>query len=386
MSDSFTETTRTGWFSRIGNSFKGILFGIILFVAAFPLLWWNEGRSVKTADSLAEGEKITVAVASDKVDSANDGKLVHLSGRAEAKDMVKDDVFGVTAPGLVKLQRIVELFQWIETKSEKTEKRVGGSEETVTTYNYKTGWDAKVYNSSGFRHPDGHKNPEPAYNGKQFYSEDTHLGAFRLPGFLISDWNSFKPHALPTVEALPEPIRAKATAHGEWLYVGGKPDAPKVGDARVKFESVPPGDASVLGRQTKDTLEEYKTSNGYGIARIADGVKSKEAMFAAAKAENNMLMWLLRIAGFVLMWIGLTMVLNPLRVVADVVPFIGRIVGGGTGIVAALIAAMAAFIIIGLAWVWYRPLLGITLLLLAVGAGFLLAKRITKGKAIGVSQ
>ncbi len=37
MSDSFTETTTTGWFSRIGNSIKGILVGIVMIIVAFPV-------------------------------------------------------------------------------------------------------------------------------------------------------------------------------------------------------------------------------------------------------------------------------------------------------------------------------------------------------------
>ncbi len=53
--DSFTEVSSQGWFSRIGDSIKGILFGIFLFIAAFPLLWWNEGRSVERYNSLKEG-------------------------------------------------------------------------------------------------------------------------------------------------------------------------------------------------------------------------------------------------------------------------------------------------------------------------------------------
>src|SRR5687767_4510108 len=101
---TFTETKRTGWGSRLGNSIKGALFGGILLVIAFILLWWNEGRSVRTAKGLALGEKIAAEVASDKVDPANEMKLVHTSGRAEAKDEVKDDIFGVTAPGIIKLQ------------------------------------------------------------------------------------------------------------------------------------------------------------------------------------------------------------------------------------------------------------------------------------------
>jgi hypothetical protein len=53
--DSFTETSSQGWFSRLGGAIKGILFRMVMFVVAFPLLFWNEGRAVKTAKSLAEG-------------------------------------------------------------------------------------------------------------------------------------------------------------------------------------------------------------------------------------------------------------------------------------------------------------------------------------------
>ena len=37
--DSFTEVTEESWFERIKNVFWGILIGIVLFIAAFPILW-----------------------------------------------------------------------------------------------------------------------------------------------------------------------------------------------------------------------------------------------------------------------------------------------------------------------------------------------------------
>jgi hypothetical protein len=383
MPDSFTTTTRTGLGSRLGNSAKGLLFGGLLFILSFPVLWWNEGRSVRTAKGLASGEKVAVDVTSERVDSANEGRLVHTTGRAEAKDVVKDDVFGATAPGLVKLQRLVELYQWVESKSEKTEKKVGGSEETVTTYSYSQKWDGAVHNSSQFKQPQGHQNPEPAFTTKVFRSDDTHLGAFRLPAFLVNAWNDYRDHPLPAVEALPDALRGKATATAEWLYVGGKPDAPKIGDARVKFQGVPAGDASVLAKQVQDSFEPYPTPYGTTIARIAGGVHSKEAMFAAARSENTFFTWLVRVGGFLLMFVGISMALNPLRVMSDVVPFFGRLVGVGTGVASFLLAAIGSCVTMAHAWVFYRPLLGIALLLIAAAAGFALAKRITGGKAVG---
>ncbi|MFT5126231.1 MAG: hypothetical protein ACI97B_004887, partial [Verrucomicrobiales bacterium] len=59
---AFTETTHTSYFSRIKNAFAGIVIGLIMFVAAFPLLWWNEGNSLKTIKMLKEVESSLVNV------------------------------------------------------------------------------------------------------------------------------------------------------------------------------------------------------------------------------------------------------------------------------------------------------------------------------------
>ena len=47
--DTYTETEKVSYGSRIGSSFGGMIPGILLFLGAFPLLFWNEGRAVKTA-------------------------------------------------------------------------------------------------------------------------------------------------------------------------------------------------------------------------------------------------------------------------------------------------------------------------------------------------
>src|SRR5438132_6417958 len=42
--DQYVEYTRRGLFGNIGQSIAGVAFGALLFIAAFPVLWWNEGR------------------------------------------------------------------------------------------------------------------------------------------------------------------------------------------------------------------------------------------------------------------------------------------------------------------------------------------------------
>ena len=74
---AYTETKTTGYGTRVGRSFKGILGGAVLFIGATVLLWWNEGRAVRTADMLEEAQMACVVMENpSKKDAALDGELV----------------------------------------------------------------------------------------------------------------------------------------------------------------------------------------------------------------------------------------------------------------------------------------------------------------------
>ena len=53
--DSFTETTSRSWLQRIVNLFVGALVGFVLVIASIVAIFWNGGRAIETARSLAEG-------------------------------------------------------------------------------------------------------------------------------------------------------------------------------------------------------------------------------------------------------------------------------------------------------------------------------------------
>src|SRR6266852_9797155 len=163
MSDSFSVVSSESWFSRIVGSIKSVLFGLFLFIAAFPLMYWNEGRAVRTAKSLTEGLGAVVPIGADSVDGSKEGKLVHVSGAVKTTAQLADDAFPVRADG-VKLLRTVEMYQWKEHESKESRKKLGGGTETVTTYDYKKDWATGRIDSSSFKKPEGHENPEaPAY-------------------------------------------------------------------------------------------------------------------------------------------------------------------------------------------------------------------------------
>lgn len=110
-----------------------MLAGLAFFVLSFPLLFWNEGHAVRTARSLTEGAGMVKSVSADRVDSANEGALVHLTSRAATTEMLTDPDLGVSANAL-KLDRRVEMYQREETEKSDTRRSWAASLKTVTTY------------------------------------------------------------------------------------------------------------------------------------------------------------------------------------------------------------------------------------------------------------
>ena len=68
-------------------------------------------------------------------------------------------------------------------------------------------------------------------------------------------------------------------------------------------------------------------------------------------------------------------------VLADVLPILGNIVEIGNGLVAGIVALVCSLVTIAIAWIFYRPVLAIFLLILAAGGIYLLWKKRQAKKA-----
>lgn len=374
--DRFTETTSQSWLSRIGGAIKGIVLGLVLFVVAFPLLFWNEGRSLTTYKSLKEGGSTVVTVASDSIDPANAGRLIHLSGLASTEVTLTDSVFAVSAQAL-KLKRNSEMYQWQEESHSETTTKIGGSTETVTEYSYSKAWLPKLVSSNTFKHPSGHQNPSSMpYSSTQYIADRVTLDAFTLSPALLGKINSFEPLVIDSDTPLPTALNSTAQVYDAGFYIGASPANPLVGDVRVKFEMVRPVNISVIAKQVGNSFAPYVTQASGSIELLQIGEHTAEAMIAQAQADNVMLTWLIRLGGFVCMMVGLNLILRPLSVIADVLPIAGTIVGAGAGLIAFLVAAPLSLLTIAMAWLFYRPLLGIALIVIAGGLTMLLKAKL----------
>ena len=208
--DSHTVITSESWGSRLGNAIKGVVVGLVLFVAAFPLLFWNEGRAVKRYKTLKEGGGSVITVPADNVDAMNQGKLVHLTGRATTEETLNDPVFGVSANAL-KLKRTVEMYQWKESSSSSTKKKVGGRTETKKTYTYRKTWSESRIDSSGFDNPSGHENPGTMpHKSTTLVAKNVRLGAFKLSPALVAKIGGFSPLTVSADTPVPDGIGEEA--------------------------------------------------------------------------------------------------------------------------------------------------------------------------------
>lgn len=382
MSDQFTETSRQGWLGRLGNSFVGILIGIILLIASFPLLFWNEGRAVKRYQTLKEGAGIVVSVAADRIDPANEGRLVHVTGQAEAKGTLSDPEFGISVPNGLKLRRKVEMYQWVEERRTETRNKLGGGTEKVTTYHYNKEWSPKVESSKDFREPAGHENPASMpYSSAVQTAAPITLGVFTLPGFFVEKINRYAPLAEVSTELAPEAIRSKVKSADGGLFLGADPKSPAVGDVRITFSAIHPGLISVVGKQAGQTFEKFRAAAGGDLDLLEEGSKSASEMFAAAEQTNKMVTWAMRVGFFLMMTMGLSLIAQPLRVMADVLPIAGRVVGMGIGFFAFLLAGIGSSVTIAIAWISYRPMVGIPVLIVTGVLVVWLVVRLFKSKA-----
>jgi hypothetical protein len=123
----------------------------------------------------------------------------------------------------------------------------------------------------------------------------------------------------------------------------------------------------VIGKQVGTTFEPDETT-AVPILLVTYGTVSADGMFKVAEASNRTLTWILRAGGFLAILIGFVLVFRPLVTVADIVPFIGTILGAGTFLAACCLAISLSLATVGVAWIVFRPLLAVALLVVAIGS------------------
>lgn len=364
----------------IGDALSKVGAGFVIMLIACGGMFWNEWRYVNRSQDLSWGKKNVQSVDSSEVDSEADGELVHTSGEAEAETPLRDEMFSLEMDGL-KLERTAEMYQWEEEVEEKDDKKI---------YRYERVWsempiNSDVFNTSKFkkhlRKTGSHPNPdEMTVDGETFVASDATLDAYKLPGDLLEKLPTSETFSADSefVQNLPPVVQKRNpsvtnTDDGPGICIPFKGHdqgcGHEVGDVRVSWSYEPEGTVSLYAGLNGETFESFSDKALHGeLYRITTGKKSAKAMFEAAQTENWMLLWALRLGGIVFMIMGVSFLFAPIDFLADYIPILGELVDTGTNLIAGAIGLAFSFIAIALGWITARPLIGILLLMVAMGA------------------
>jgi hypothetical protein len=376
MANVITEVANQSIFGRIGRSFVGMLVGIALLIGSVVLLFWNEGRAVATAKSLREGAETVIEVPSDNINPANDAKLVHVTGDTAVVEPLEDSLFNMSET-VLRLRRNIQVYEWKEKKESKSRDKIGGGKETTTTYTYEKVWAPELVQSSSFKSPDDHQNPTRLeIPKKELVAKNATLGQFKLTTQIIGKISGDE-----SIEAteerlakVSEDLQAKLKIDGDRFYLGADPANPEIGDEKITFTVLRPGTISIVAAQTKQSFAPYVTKNEREIELVEAGSVSAPQMFAHAQAANRTLTWILRAVGFAAMFFGGMLVLGPISAFAHILPFLGSLVEIGFALVGFLLSAIVSLLVIAVAWIFYRPLMGAILIAAAIGCIILLKR------------
>lgn len=363
---AYTETTRTSYGKRLGNSFGGIVTGLLLFVAGTVLVWWNEGRAVKTDKLLKEAQGQVVELADiSTVDPSFEGKLIHATGLATTADSLSDSQFKVGAKAIA-LCREVEYYQWVESSESETKDKLGGAQETTTTYTYDLQWVSSPISSADFHDPSyrGENTVKQVVEPFTKYAQNVSFGAYRLNASQIQSIGG----------EVPVPVGGGSNV----IYIGEDPSKPDVGDVRITFTKVMPAEVSIVAAVSGNTFAPYVAKSGKTFSALRMGNVPQEQIFESAHASNKMALWLFRILGFFLVLAGLRSFFGILETLLKVIPFLSNIVGWGVGVVCGVVAFVWTLVVAALAWITYRPVIAIVLLVIAAAAVWFFSTRSKK--------
>ncbi len=314
-----TEEREDGQSRLRGSALIVLIIGILLFLAAFPLLFLNEGEAVLRHKALkaGTGEVLTISanrvdpanngkliyvtgvaaaagalndgpaqaigqrpilVSPNRVDPANEGRLVQVSGRAESGAYIPDREFGISVKA-IKLERRVLMYQW-------NEENLPGAPPA-----YEKIWSIRPIQSSRFRQPQGHANPGVIdYRSFRWVSPRVSLGAFTLPNAIVKEIDSYESfRILGPMADPPHNIRDRLTFYNGGFYMGRDPHQPEIGDLRIEYRIVRNAGVTVTAQQQGHSFAPHRTQTGEEILRVAVGqgdFSEPLRAISAVSAEN----------------------------------------------------------------------------------------------------
>jgi len=310
---------------KLVGSIGTLLMGVLVFIGSFVILFMTAGR---TDYSIVA----QTAVSPENITETKD--FVYVTDKLTTEDRIGGDLYLKSGEYAV-INKKAEMYSWVEEKN---------VENDHTYYKYDTAWVSEPQDSSEFDQTKHHENPTMEINDLYRFASDVKIGQYSidLEGVRLS---GFEPLDLDeSIVELDRFSTLESRDKIDYIYVGrGSWDKPVVGDVRISYEVIPLGDkVTVFGMLDDDEIVQHYDPEKKELFRIFQGVKQNAA--AKLSMEYGTAGWMGRIIGFLVMWIGLMMILKPLSVSFELIPFVGDIGKKALGIVTFVIALIITIV------------------------------------------
>ncbi len=331
------------------NPLARVMFGALIVVGAFVLLWRNEGR-VNLADVAQKSQPANATA----VDPALQGEFVSVTGRLETAVPVNDDRY-LRPDDFVQINRWVEIYAWIEDEE---------SDEDGTSYTYEMAWTNDPRPAGEFYDPKGHINLPLTIDEAAFTAESANIGVYR-----------FNPQQIQLPRPEPLALSIQNVQEGPYrigeayIFAGkGTLDAPVLGDVRVSFTAVPVGiTVTAFGVQSETEITRYNYRDKAELYRVLAG--DREQAIARLNTEYKNLLWGFRVFGSGLMWLGLGLLVSPLTALLRFIPVLGNLGRKAVAAVTFFLALLLSFITVVVSALAHS-IWALLVLLLLLGGGF----------------
>ncbi len=313
----------------------GIIIGVLFIMCSIRNLCLTESSAVINYLIREFTRNNCVETAADHIQTENDKKLVLLYGKTSTEEVLTDSLFNVSVDNSMSLNRIVEMYQWIETQHRHT--TGSGKNIRVTyTYTYKLGWSREIINSAAFRSR-GYNNPGVMlFNPVSICAKSIKIGAFRVAAEVVRSISKEERIEIdPTKVTLSGGLKFRNNQILYNVYEEQKnrkkensPDddksvkpayevneiAPRLGDVRIYYTKNPVCDVTILGQQKEDKILPFK-SDYQVIFEVFPYKISITDFLSRQESKEDVGNWFSRIFCFFLLSIGLFLVSNRMNAI-----------------------------------------------------------------------
>lgn len=307
------------------NPLTGILGGALLFLCAFPVLYFNEAQ-----ENLSKVAEQAIAYSIDETSSY----LGYTVGTFEATNKANDPLL---TREFVAISRTVEMYGYIETQSTTTTNS-GNTQSTLNSeirYTYSKAWLTNPAQTTTWR---GRTSDFPRdlpinYNTwvvnlpQPRTSTSTGLSINNIP----VDGTNLDLSASNDLSVTQDMIvdNVYSVLLGDlYTSIQGSFDLtkPVIGDVRISFTVIEFDDQGLLlGNIDNNQFSAFTTDGGNIMYRFFNGESTIENVVSQLQTEYQLTIWIFRVVGFLMLFVGLLLSFKPISTLFNFIPIFGSV-------------------------------------------------------------